>query len=236
MYTDIHSHVIWGVDDGAKTREETFQMLREAVEDGIGQIVCTPHVTPGIYPFPEVIFDEHFQEAEAYIRHEGLPLKLYRGAELFWTDSTPRFLLEQRALTLAGTNYALIEFSPSDTMEHIFDALQKAAGVGVIPVIAHMERYSVIRKTEQVREMKNRFRAMVQINARSLTRKAPLLRRKFFDSLFQEGLADFVATDTHMMPGRRTCMAEGMEALRQQYGEETAEIIRVTPEAILRGG
>ena len=77
MYTDIHSHLIWGVDDGAETREETFRMLREAAADGIGRIICTPHVTPGVYEFPEGVFQEHFREAEEYIVQEGLPLQLY---------------------------------------------------------------------------------------------------------------------------------------------------------------
>ena len=234
MYTDVHSHIIWGVDDGAETREETFQMLREAAGDGIGRIVCTPHVTPGVYPFPEAVFDEHFREAEAYIRGEGLPLKLYRGAELLWTDNLPRLLRERKVPTLAGTDYALIEFSPADTAEQIFSALQKTAGAGFVPVIAHLERYRAIRNAEQVIEIKRKFRAMVQINARSLTGKQPLLRRKFFDSLFRDGLADLVATDTHMMPGRGTCMTAGMEALRLKYGDETAGRIREAPAMILK--
>ena len=82
-----------------------------------------------------------------------------------------------------------------------------------------MERYPAIGKVEQVRELKDWCRAMVQINARSLIRKQPLLRRKFFDSLFTEGLTDFIATDTHAMPGRETCMTQGIQALRDKYGE-----------------
>ena len=111
MYTDIHSHVIWGVDDGAETKEETFRLLREAVEDGIDRIICTPHVTPGVYEFPEDVFSKHFREAEDYIRSEGLPLRLYRGAELLWTEITPRLLREGKAQTMAGTKYAMIELS-----------------------------------------------------------------------------------------------------------------------------
>ena len=231
MFVDIHSHVIWGVDDGAESREETVQMLQEAVEDGIGKIICTPHVTPGVYEFPEETFQEHYREAEEIIRQQGLPLKLYRGAEILYTDNTPRLLREKRIPTMAGTNYVLIEFSPTDTKAHIYDALQKAAGCGMIPIIAHMERYPAIGKISQVQEMKSRFRAMVQINARSLIRKQPLLRRSFFDGIFREGLVDFVATDTHAMEGRKTCMTEGMNALRSKYGNETADrIIRKAEE------
>lgn len=234
MFTDMHSHVIWGVDDGAESREETWRMLREAAEDGIGRIICTPHRTPGVYPFPEETFQEHFREAEAYIGENGLPLQLYEGCEILYTDLTPRMLQEKQIPTLAGTRYALIEFSPTDTAAHIYGALQKVCGVGMIPVIAHMERYPAIGKIGQVREMKSRFCATVQINGRSLTRKQPLMRRRFFDSLFREGLVDFVATDTHAYPGRGTCMREAMAALEAKYGKETAERIEKNAECFFQ--
>ena len=232
MYTDIHSHVIWGVDDGAETKEETFRMLREAAEDGIDRIICTPHVTPGVYEFPMERFLENFAEATEYIRKEGLPLQLFYGAELLWTEMTPRLLRERQVATMAGTSYAMIEFSPTDRQDKIFDALQKVARAGFIPIIAHMERYPAIREIEQVQEMKSRFRAMVQINARSLTRKQPFFRRGFFDGIFKEGLVDFVATDTHGMPGRETCMRAGMTALKEKYGEIVERRIREMPQIL----
>ena len=140
MYTDIHSHVIWGVDDGAETEEETYRMLREAAADGIGRIICTPHVTPGVYRFPEDVFLDHLRKAEDYIVREKLSIRLYRGAEILYTDITPRLIREKAIPTLAGTQYLLVEFSPTDTGNHIRDALQKISSAGLIPVIAHMER------------------------------------------------------------------------------------------------
>ena len=234
MFTDIHSHIIWGVDDGAEQKAETFRMLKEAVADGIGKIICTPHVTPGVYEFPEETFQEHFWEAVNYIAKEGLPLQLYRGAEILYTDNTPRLLREKRIATLAGTNYALIEFSPTDTKDHIFDALQKVSSTGVIPVLAHMERYPAIGKIELVKELKDRFRVMMQVNARTLTRKQPLFRRKAFDTLFNEGLIDFIATDTHSMPGRESCMTAGMNAVREKYGNSIAMKIDRMPDLFFK--
>ncbi len=230
MFTDIHSHVIWGVDDGADEKAETFSMLKAAVDDGIGRIICTPHVTPGVYEFPAETFREHFLEAVDFIQKEHLPLQLYYGAEILYTDYTPRLLREKKVATLAGTKYVLIEFSPTDSKDHIFDALQKVSGAGFIPVLAHMERYPSIGKLEMIRELKTRFLVLMQVNARTLTRKVPFFRRKFFDSLFREGLIDFVATDTHSMPGRETCLTAGMNCLKEKYGETIAERIERKPE------
>ena len=225
MFIDIHCHVIWGVDDGGNTEEETLQMLRDAAADGIHKIIVTPHMTPGVYEFPEERFQLHLARARRFVQEEGLNLELCCGAELLYTDLTPRLLQERKVPTLDGTRHPLIEFSPTDSWEHIHDALQKVCRAGFSPIIAHMERYPAIKSTDQVRRLKESFQTLVQINARSLTKKQPLLRRKFFDRLFQENLTDFIATDTHSMPGRGTCMTEGMEALRKKYGEQCADRI-----------
>ena len=229
MYTDIHCHVIWGVDDGGNSEEETLKMLQEAAADGIGKIIATPHMTPGVYEFPEERFQLHLARARRYIEEEGLNITMSRGAEILYTDPTPRLLRERKVPTLEGTNHPLIEFSPTDSWEHILDALQKVCRAGFSPVIAHMERYPAIKSIDQVRRLKDGCQALVQINARTLTKKQPLLRRKYFDRLFQENLVDFIATDTHSMPGRGTCMTEGMQALAAKYGEECAgRILRKT--------
>ena len=232
MYIDMHCHVIWGVDDGGNTEEETLKMLQDAVADGIHKIIVTPHMTPGVYEFPEERFQLHLARARRYVEEEGLQLELRRGAELLYTDLTPRLLRERKVPTMDGTSRALIEFSPTDSWEHIHDALQKVCRSGFSPIIAHMERYPAIRSIDQVRQLKESFQAMVQINARSLIKKQPLLRRKFFDRLFQENLVDFIATDTHSMAGRETCMTAGMEALRKKYGDRCADRILQNTEYI----
>ena len=233
VYTDMHSHVIWGVDDGAETEEETFRMLREAVEDNIQAIICTPHMTPGVYEFPQNTFEAHFREAENHIKAQNLPLTLHRGGEILYTDNTPRLIREGKVPALAQTNLLLVEFSPTETKEHITNALQKISATGMIPVIAHMERYPALTKTRQVQELKEKYCAKVQINARSLLRKQPFFRRGYFDSLFRENLVDFIATDTHSFPGRGTCMKEGMEALEYRYGGTVADRIRKNAEDLL---
>ena len=208
-------------------------MLEAAVADGITHIICTPHITPGLIQFPLETFHHNYQQALDYITAQNLPLRLSAGAEILYTDSTPRLLREGKIPTLAGTRYVMIEFTPADTRAQINDALRKVSSTGFIPVIAHLERYPALSRTSQVKDLKDRFRALVQINARSLLRKQPLFRRGYFDGLFREGLVDFIATDTHSFPGRETCMTEGAKALREKYSENTADRILSNPVSIL---
>ena len=97
-----------------------------------------------------------------------------------------------------------------------------------------MERYPAISKIPQVEELRSRYRALVQINARTLLRKQPLLRRGFFDQLFKRNLVDFIATDTHALPGRETCLTEGMSALAQKYGDTLKTKIQNNPDIFFR--
>ena len=235
MFTDMHCHVIWGVDDGAKTRQETFRMLEEAKEDGINRIICTPHVFPGEVAFDADCFEQHFAEAEEYIERNNLGISIYKGSEIFYTDATPRLLRENKAYTLAGSRYVLVEFSPKDKATDIFNAMRKIASTGYVPVLAHAERYLSLYYLKQIEELKSRCSAKIQINARTLTTQYPFLRRKYMDSLFKEELVDFIATDTHAMPGRGTCMKNGVDALKARYGDDICERIMQNTDILFAG-
>ena len=233
LYTDIHSHVIWGVDDGAETEEETRRMLREAAADRIGTIIATPHITPGIHPFPTQRFAEHLQAAREYIAREGLQIELYPGSEIYYTEHTPRMLREGRVPTLAGSSYVLVEFDPDAPLPFIIQALQNVSSAGFRPVLAHSERCMHIRSTDEVRTVRETGRALIQINAGTLIRKTPLLRRRFLASLFREGLADLIATDTHAFPGRETHMTQAMERLKNDYGTLLHETVLTNAKRII---
>ncbi len=108
MFTDIHNHIIYGVDDGASRREETFSMIDEAVRDGVNTIISTPHVTPGEHEFHDDLYERHFGIAQDYIREKGYDLRLFQGAEILFTPYTVRMLREKRVRTLAESRYVLL--------------------------------------------------------------------------------------------------------------------------------
>ena len=235
MFTDIHHHLIWGVDDGANSPEETFRMVDESVADGVSAIVTTPHITPGEEPFPAEVYEDHFSQTEAYIREKGYNLKLYRGNEILYTDHTARMLREGRILPLGGTRYVLTEFVPDDSYDRLIRAGEKIRQAGFVPIFAHTERYMCLKRTRQVRELKEEIGVLIQVNARSLLHKQPLLRRHFFKGLFEENLVDFIASDTHSFAGRQTCMSRAYEVLRSEQGEEYAErVFKHNQEYILK--
>lgn len=240
MFIDMHHHLIYGIDDGAKTFEGTQKMARQAVENQVDVIITTPHITPGVEPFPYETYMEHLQETRAWMAQENIPITLYTGSEVLYTHSTTFQLNEGKVPTLAGTRYVLLEFSPDDTYKYLMDAGQSVAGFGFVPVFAHVERYECLKKPDQVYKIRRECGALIQVNARTIVRKMGFFRQRFLHHLIADGMVDFISTDCHDLPGRDNHMAEAYDVLSDQYGEETADLLtrgnaqRILNEAPLR--
>ena len=92
MFADIHTHIIFGVDDGAQTFEQTQQMLRLAQQNGVTVIAATSHAETWRHRFPLEDYAAHLKMAQQWCREQQLPIRLFSGAEVFYTDEAPRLL------------------------------------------------------------------------------------------------------------------------------------------------
>ena len=84
QFLDLHTHVVYGVDDGARTEEQMLAMLDAAAANGITTLVATTHATPGLEEFPQERYQRHLDAAQAYCQQQGYGLRLYPGAELLY--------------------------------------------------------------------------------------------------------------------------------------------------------
>ena len=225
MFIDIHHHLIYGVDDGAQTFEGTQKMIRQAVENQVHAIITTPHIIPGQAPFDFEKYKAHLEETRQYIAAEKIDLTLYTGAEILYTPSTVYQLSEGRVPSLAGTRCLLLEFMPDDPYEDILKAGQAVADMGYIPVYAHVERYESIKKADQLQRLRDKSDGLIQVNASTLLRKHSFFRQRFFRRIFEDELVDFIATDSHDLPGRDNHMAEAFDWLFANYGEDMAHAL-----------
>lgn len=218
MMIDMHHHLIWGVDDGAESFAGTEKMLRDAVDNDVEAIITTPHITPGQKMFPYEDYAAHLEETRAWIREQGIGIRLYTGSEVLYTQHTPRLLMEGKVPTLADTQYVLVEFSPDDPYEYLLKAGDGIASAGYIPVIAHVERYDCLKKPDQVRQLRRQCNALIQVNAGTVVRKHKFFRERYLRKLFTEHLVDFISTDSHDLPGRSNKFKAAYEALAAEYG------------------
>ena len=139
-FTDYHAHFVYGVDDGARTREEMFAMLDAAAADGVTRLFATSHSTPGMEPFPLELYLRHLDFARAYCREKCYDLTLERGSELLYTPAAAYAAAEHSLITLGGTDWVLLEFVPDVAAAEVETALRQITGSGYRVLLAHIER------------------------------------------------------------------------------------------------
>ena len=147
-YIDIHSHILPGVDDGPDSLDQTIEMLYMAVRENITSIIATPHYVPGgnNRSVEDLMDIMNLVQEEAYKIDKNF--KLYLGNEVYYSESIVELLKSGEVLTLAGSRYVLIEFSYGISFESMYQGLYKLISHGYIPILAHIERYYRIHKSQ----------------------------------------------------------------------------------------
>ncbi len=223
---DLHSHLLPGVDDGSRTVEQSVKVLASMAREGITDVCLTPHMKAsraeaGPPPAHEQAFDALRQAAPPTPR-------LHRGAEVMLDRPLTRPVVLARNLTLNGTRYILVEFPRLVAFDIATTALSQVLELGLLPILAHPERYSCC-SVDGVRHWKA-LGAGMQVDATTLlTGQARGQRAR---QLVAEGLADILAGDNH---GDDRSVATGASFLRAQDGAEQVELLAVRiPAAILQ--
>ena len=212
--TDIHQHLIWGIDDGAKTSDIMQTMLRESHNQGIHIVMATPHAQPGFLPFDMGLYQERLSEAQQYCCRANLNVQVCSGAEIAWTYQSSLALRQGRVPTLGETDYVLLELWRDVSWQTARDAVNQLKKAGYFPILAHAERYlafllspkSTIRFCEQTG-------ALLQVNADTLLNPRNLLERRFTGILLQEEAIDAIASDAHDCENRPIRMREAYDWL-----------------------
>ena len=223
IFTDLHHHLIFGIDDGAQSEQEMQQMINIACQDGIKQLVATAHMLPGIRQFPYEVYLSRLQAANAYCQSNNLPLKVYAGAEVYYTEETVRLLAQGQVLTLAGHRIVLVEFSPHTPYDEIEKAVRKIGNTGYEVILAHAERYQCLRKIDKVHSLRNLYGVQIQVNANTVITNKGLFSGLWLKKMFAENAIDIIATDSHDTTVRRSCMAKAYAEIAGRYDEALAK-------------
>lgn len=234
-YIDIHAHILSGIDDGAEDILTSIKMLQIAAENNISQIILTPHNKPmHHHANPEKI--KHMAESlKTKAAKEGLDIQLYTGNELYYRSGLTQELLEGKVLTLAGSDYVLVEFNPMDDYDYIRNGIYSLMAGGYHPVLAHVERYARLTgRTERVEDLCE-MGCCMQVNAGSVMGEYGFGTRLFVRKLLKEQLVHFVATDTHDTGKRAPHMKECADFLERKYGEEyRRRLLDINPMHVIR--
>lgn len=227
-FTDIHAHFVYGVDDGAQTRQDMEAMLDAAHADKVASLFATPHVTPGIRPFDEALFAAHLDEARAYCRDRGYEMDLFPGAEILYTPALSSYIMERRLPTLGESNWVLLEFSPDIELQDMQNALKLMEHSGYTTLIAHAERYHCLFRGNNAARIREQYDVRFQINANTVLNPPGFFRARHLRKWFRVGWVEAVASDAHDTQRRPFRMKKAYRVLKESLGpREAARLTRL---------
>ena len=231
---DIHSHLLPGFDDGAADWDESLQMLRQGVEDGIREVILTPHILSQMDLEREDEIVALFEDFKKRAAAEGIAIKFHLACELFLQ---PDMNLTRRIATLDETGrYFLVEFPMSVVPDFVTKRFFEMVIEDKIPIVAHPERnVTIIRNPDKAVDLVERG-ALLQINAGSLLGVFGRTIKDIATKLMEADLVHFVATDCHDPRSRTLQLSPAYDLVTETWGEEHAELLFcVNPKKVLDG-
>ena len=224
---DIHSHLIPGVDDGSQSLEESLSLLKQAEQDGITELITTPHfMKNGEFRMkaPELV--QRFNELKQV--YKG-PIKLHLGNELYIHPDLPELLEKGEVLTLAESETILVEFPFQDYKDEYDEILYELA-LRYRIIIAHPERYSYVQDNPNfcLRWLNEGY--LLQANQNSLFKKET---NKTLIPMIEHGLIIFIASDAHNQH-RNLMLKSAIQLITNELGEEKARLLfKENPKAVI---
>ncbi|MBM7635967.1 capsular polysaccharide biosynthesis protein Cps4B [Streptococcus saliviloxodontae] len=237
---DIHSHIIFDVDDGPKTLDESLDLIRESYRQGVRKIVATSHRRKGMFETAEDKIASNFELLKQRVDEEfNSDLQLYYGGELYYTSDIPQKLDDRTVPRMADTRFALIEFSMNTPWSDIQSGLRQIIMMGVTPIVAHIERYDALAFNQtRVEELIN-IGCYTQINS-SHVLKPGLIGDKYkrfkkrAHYFLDRDLVHCVASDMHNLDQRPPYMEKAYQVISKRYGKQRAQdLFYNNPEGLL---
>lgn len=231
---DFHSHVLPGIDDGSANIEESLALLELQARQGITHTVATPHFYPGHQSFESFLRRRSQAEAElrqAMAEKTGLP-ELTVGAEVHYFRGIGQ-CEALKALTVGSGKYILIELPYGQWSDRMYQELEEISEKqGLIPVIAHVDRYLGTFSTRGIPEKLMGHGCLIQVNASAFL--TPLARRLSLKMLRREQI-HLLGSDCHDLSSRPPRLGEAVEKLRGAMGEGALARLEALGERVLFG-
>ena len=235
-FVDIHCHLVSGIDDGAKSPEESLAMARLAVREGISQIVATPHQLGNYSCNTGAEIRRRVAELQAWFDAEAIPLKVLPGADVRIEPGLARMLKSGEVLTLGDHGKHVLLELPHELYIPLEPLLAQLKTVGIVGILSHPERNQGIIARPSVIEGLVDQGCLMQVTTGSLLGTFGPLCQKVAEQLLSKGLVHFLATDAHGSRNRRPLMRQAYQRAVELASEEVAQKVCSTfPAAVAAG-
>ena len=195
---DIHSHLLYGVDDGAKTIDESVDIIRNLYKNGITDIILTPHyIEYSSYNSNKKSNLEKLDSLKQELKEKGINVNLYLGNEIYINNNILSLLKKGEISSLNDSKYLLIELPMSGKYDNYIEIFKELIENGYKVILAHPERYNTFKKDiNLIYELKN-IGILMQCNIESILKIYGKDAYKTIKKLAKNKLINFIASDIH---------------------------------------
>ena len=195
-YIDIHSHLVPGIDDGAKDPEDSTRLIRQLQEYGFSQFITTPHVLTGVWNNTRQGITETAEKHIPYLKEQGIHAPYKAAAEYLMDDTFLKLFGNEELLTIKD-KYVLVEMSYLNPPMQLYTILFELQIAGYKPILAHPERYVFNYNNYAEYEKMKRAGCLFQINLLSVTGYYGKGAFEIGKKLLDDGMIDFAGSDAH---------------------------------------
>lgn len=222
---DMHSHILPEIDDGAKSIEESIEMIKEAYKAGFTAIVSTSHYIEDSYDASKQKRYELIKIIEKRLENENIDITIYNGAEAYVSTNLNDLIKKEELVTINETKYLLIELPMNNKIIYLNEIISELKDNGIIPIIAHPERYSYVQKDPKILNDLIDQGVLFQSNYGSLIGKYGKDAQKAVKKLLKNNMIQLLGTDTHRSNSTYTQMDEIIKKFTKLLGKEKFEIL-----------
>ncbi len=233
---DIHHHLLWGLDDGAKSFEMSLAMAKASAADGVTHIVCTPH-SNGQFAFEPEQNAAKAAELQARLDADGVRIQIGMGCDFHLSyDNIVEAKQNPKRFSVNGLGYLMVEIPDFGIPPGVTEIFYELQLVGLTPVLTHPERNPTLQSDLGRLAEWMRGGVLVQVTGDSVTGKMGKTAEKIAHQLLAKRWVHFIATDAHNVSSRPPRLSEARDVVAKKYGHEYAHsLVTSNPMAVYHG-
>ncbi|KGR73983.1 tyrosine-protein phosphatase [Ureibacillus sinduriensis] len=221
---DIHSHILFNVDDGPKSLHDSLEMLKSASKEGITEIISTSHIRHPQFDVQAITVLEQVTLLQSELNKQEIPLTIHLGHEIRLCDDIVALISERQILTLSQSNFLLLELPSSHIPNYTKGIIRELLNISITPIIAHPERNLAICEKPERLEWLIREGAAAQLTAGSIAGHFGRAIQKTALELIKRNLVHTYGSDAHNLSTRPFLFEKGLSYLKKQKEIEVVDL------------
>ena len=231
---DFHTHILPNIDDGSRSIDETFNLIKEAKEVGFDGIILTSHYIENFYETDVPERDVWVKAISENLGAKGIDTDLYLANEIYISENMMGLLEQRKASTINNSCYVLFELPLNEEPLNLYDVIYSLQENKLIPVLAHPERYSFVQKEPELIYDLIEKGCLMQANYGSIIGQYGVKAEYIVKKFLENNMIHFLGSDVHRQNSIYPKIPFALEKIREIVGEEKLEeLTTINPKLVL---